>query len=270
MFVHGMPTNGRMWRGVIDALGRDDEVVALDLPGFGGPAPAGWLATKENYVEWLIRQIEELHARSGPIHLVGHDWGCLLTLRAASLRPELLKTVTAGNGPIDEHWPRHAFWNTWMPMGGGERFMRDVLTPRTAEALMLAGHFPPEDAGRTLWSRAEGRQITLDLYRSAVNVGREWGPDLPKIVIPSLLIWGTRDMIVPIEIGRRMAARIGAEVVALDAGHFWPYELPAEVAALLRKHFARADAWPQTILTQDAAAVVASGRYEQGDPPASR
>ena len=48
------------------------------------------------------------------------------------------------------------------------------------------------------------------------------GPDLRRIVIPSMLIWGAHDLIVPIEFRRRMATRMGAEVVALDASHFWP------------------------------------------------
>lgn len=258
MFVHGMPSNSRMWNRTIAALGRkDDEVVAVDLPGFRSSAPKDWIASKENYVAWLIDQIERLNKRGGPVHLVGHDWGCLLTLRAASLRPELLCTVTAGNGPIDEHWPLHGLWAVWNKMGIGERFMDDVLTPDTAEQMLLAMNFPPDDAGKTLWASREGRQITLDLYRSGVGVGREWGPDLARIVIPSLLIWGVKDMLVPIEIGRRMAARMGSEVAPVDAGHFWPYEQPEVVANLLRRHFARADAWPETILTQRVESITA-------------
>ncbi|MGE4322181.1 MAG: alpha/beta fold hydrolase [Sphingobium sp.] len=250
MFVHGMPSNSRMWEGVIARLDRDDEVVAVDLPGFNGPAPEGWVPIKENYVDWLIGQIEALHARGGPVHLVGHDWGCLLTLRAASLRPELLRTITAGNGPIDEHWPYHALWESWNPSGAGERFMDEVLTPERAETLLRLNGFPDDHAGRTLWATREGRQLTLTLYRSAIGIGRQWAPDLARIVIPSLLIWGLRDMIVPVEIGRRMAAKMGAAVATVDAGHFWPYEQPEAVAELLRAHFARADAWPETILTQ--------------------
>lgn len=250
MFVHGMPSSSRMWTRLIESLDRQDEIVAVDLPGFRDSAPHGWVASKENYVSWLIDQIERLARRSGPIHLVGHDWGCLLTLRAASLRPELLKTVTAGNAPIDEHYPLHGMWVKWNQMGEGERFMDEVLTPEAAEQMMIANHFPPEHAKDTIWKTRAGRQITLDLYRSAVGIGREWGPDLARIVIPSLLIWGLNDMLVPVEIGRRMAARMGAEVATLDAGHFWPYERPEEAAALMRRHFARADAWPETILSQ--------------------
>src|SRR5271157_100699 len=142
MFVHGMPMTSALWQQVIDHVDRDD-VVALDLPGFREPPPAGWTGTKDDYVDWLIEQIESEHARTGPVHLVGHDWGCLLTLRAASLRPELLRSVAAGNGPIDEHWPLHSFWRVWNIPGEGERFMESFSAEQVAAMLQQAG-FPPD------------------------------------------------------------------------------------------------------------------------------
>ena len=219
VLVHGMPQTYRLWNGVIGHLDRADEVIALDLPGFSSPAPAGWVAVKESYVEWIIAQLEPLVERDGPVHLVGHDWGCLLTLRVASLRPELLRSIAAGNGPIDEDWPLHAFWDRWNVPGEGERFMEEVLTPEVSVAMMKSIGLSDELAENNTWVVPGGKDVTLALYRSATHVGREWGPDLRRIVVPSMLLWGARDLIVPIEFGRRMATRMGAEVVALDAGH---------------------------------------------------
>jgi pimeloyl-ACP methyl ester carboxylesterase len=83
---------------------------------------ARWTGTKDDYVAWLIEQIEAEHARTGPVHIVGHDWGCLLVLRAASLCAERLRSVAAGNGHIDPRWPLHGVWARsmrsrpcWMP-----------------------------------------------------------------------------------------------------------------------------------------------------------
>jgi pimeloyl-ACP methyl ester carboxylesterase len=214
--------------------------------------PGRLVAVKERYVDWIVEQLEPLVERDGPVHLVGHDWGCLLSLRVASLRPELLRSIAAGNGPIDEDWPLHAFWDRWNVPGEGERFMDEVLTPEVSVAMMKSIGLPDELAEHNTWVVPGGKDVTLSLYRSATHVGREWGPDLRKIVIPSMLVWGARDLIVPIEFGRRMATRMGAEVVALDAGHFWPAERPAEAAAVLSRHWERAESSPQTILTQGA------------------
>lgn len=250
LFVHGVPATGRLWRGVLERIDRDDEVEALDLPGFAAEPPAGWIAHKENYVAFVIARLEALHARSGPVHLVGHDWGCLLALRAASLRPELLRSVAAGNGPIDEHWPRHALWDEWMIPGRGEALADGLSAPQAMADTLARNGFPPEDAEANSFVTPGNARRILDLYRSAIDVGRAWAPDLARIVIPSMLIWGERDLVVPIEIGRRMAARMGAEVVALDAGHFWPYEAPGPAAAALGRLWKRAESRNYTILTQ--------------------
>jgi pimeloyl-ACP methyl ester carboxylesterase len=253
MFVHGMPMTSTLWRPVCDHLDRDD-VVTLDLPGFREPPPPGWRGDKDEYVEWLLRQIEAEHARTGPVHLVGHDWGCLLTLRAASLRPELLRSVAAGNGPIDPHWPLHAHWQVWNQEGVGERWM-DEFDPNRFTATMIAGGMPEDVARDHTWHHPWNRAITLTLYRSAANIGREWADDLANIVVPSMLIWGERDLVVSVEFGRRMAVRMGAELVTLDAQHFWPAERPVEAAAALQRLWVRAESSPTTILTQTVSTI---------------
>lgn len=250
LFVHGVPATARLWRPIIERLDRSDEIEAPDLPGFAAEPPAGWVARKESYVDFVIGRIEALHERGGPVHLVGHDWGCLLALRAASLRPELLRSVAAGNAPIDEHWPLHNLWREWEVPGEGERLMeRIVAAGGMAETLERHG-FPPADAASNGFVYPGNAKRILDLYRSARDIGRAWAPDLARIVVPSMLIWGERDYVVPVEIGRRMAGRIGAEFVTVPADHFWPYEAPDQAVALLKRLWARADARPHTILTQ--------------------
>ncbi len=68
VFVHGVPETADLWNGIRQHI--DGESVALSLPGFGNPRPAGFGATKEEYLDWLLG---ELDAIDGPIDLVGHD-----------------------------------------------------------------------------------------------------------------------------------------------------------------------------------------------------
>lgn len=250
LFLHGVPATSRLWQPILSRLDRDDEVLAPDWPGFAAPPPQGWNPVKESYVDWAIGLIEDLHARGGPVHLVGHDWGCLLSLRAASLRPELLRSLAVGNAPIDPHWPLHNLWTEWMKPGLGER-ISDVLATGNPmkESLMRMG-FPEEDADRNAFVEPGNAHRIMSLYRSAVKVGTEWLEDLARIVIPTAFIWGENDMVVPPEIGRRMASRIGAEFNLVPADHFWPYEAPDAALAVLRRLWKRAEGRPYTILTQ--------------------
>ena len=59
------------------------DVIAVSLPGFDAPLPAGFVPTKEAYVDWLVRELER---GLEPVDLVGHDWGSLLVQRLVSIR----------------------------------------------------------------------------------------------------------------------------------------------------------------------------------------
>ena len=93
VLVHGVPETPGVWDPMRKQLHRDD-VIALQLPGFGCPRPAGFGATKEEYVAWLVGELEQIAAQ-GPIDLVGHDWGGGFTVRARehARRPRALVGV---------------------------------------------------------------------------------------------------------------------------------------------------------------------------------
>jgi pimeloyl-ACP methyl ester carboxylesterase len=88
VFVHGVPDTHRVWNTLLPRITRKD-VVAPSLPGFD--------ATTEAYVDWLLG---ELARQSGPIDLVGHDWGALLVTRAVSLRPGAVRSWAVGAAPL--------------------------------------------------------------------------------------------------------------------------------------------------------------------------
>ncbi len=109
VFVHGVPDTRYIWDGVRSHLSRTD-VTALDLPGFGCDAPNGFACAKEEYVDWLIGEVEGV---GGPVDFVGHDWGALLVERVVSLRPDLVRTWAAGVGAIDEGYEWHSMAKIW-------------------------------------------------------------------------------------------------------------------------------------------------------------
>ena len=53
VFVHGVPETPAVWHSLLAALDRPD-AVALSLPGFDGARPAGFGATMDEYVGWLV------------------------------------------------------------------------------------------------------------------------------------------------------------------------------------------------------------------------
>ena len=81
VFLHGVPETAALWDKVRAEF--EEETVALSLPGFGCARPSGFGATKDDYVDWLVAELETFDE---PVDLVGHDWGALLTYRIATTR----------------------------------------------------------------------------------------------------------------------------------------------------------------------------------------
>jgi pimeloyl-ACP methyl ester carboxylesterase len=239
VFVHGVPDTPRVWEPLLDRLDRDD-VVAVRLPGFGCERPEGFAATKEAYAEWLRAELAGLE---GPIDLVGHDWGCMLTLRVTSLGVDGLRSWAAGNGPIDPTYTWHDTAQLWQTPEVGEQVMRDLLIPDLLVPTFEAEGMSP---GHAASSAADVDDVMkgciLDLYRSAVHVGDEWSEDLTDIAVPGLVLWAQRDLYVPPIFGERLAERTGARLVPLDSTHWWPVQCVDQVADELTDFWAGLDA----------------------------
>jgi len=82
-------------------------------------------------------------------------------------------------------------------------------------------------------------ECILSLYRSAVDVGRQWGPDFVAIPAPGLVIMPSEDPFLSATSATKATARAGAKKVALDGlGHWWMLQDPARAATVLREFWA--------------------------------
>jgi pimeloyl-ACP methyl ester carboxylesterase len=245
VFVHGVPETPAVWDPLRSLLGRDD-VEALRLPGFGTPRPDGFVATKESYVSWLETELERVCAATGPVDLVGHDWGGGFVVRLVSTRPELVRswaTDAAGIGDPGFEW--HDFAKIWQTPGDGEEFFEQQLAqPLDGRAAGFELFGLSADSARTLagWLDAEMAQCILTLYRSAVDVGREWGPDFRDIPAPGLVVLASEDAFLSADGARSAAATAGARVTDLPGlGHWWMLQDPGRGAAALSEFWATLD-----------------------------
>lgn len=236
VFVHGVPETAAIWdklRALVPAAS-----VAVSLPGFGCPRPEGFGATKDDYVAWLVAELEALVAEHGAVDLVGHDWGAPLTFRVASTRPDLLRSWAADvAGLVHPDYEWHDFAKLWQTPGDGEAFFEaqaSAPVEERAAGIELLG-MPHDDAlvvAAAIDTTMGG--CILDLYRSAVpNCHAHWGPFGPTGV-PGAVLVATDDPFGDRAKADDVAATFGAEVVELrGAGHFWPAQVPEAAAAAL-------------------------------------
>ncbi len=236
VFVHGVPDTHRVWNRVLEHLERDD-VVTPDLPGFGCPVPEGFGATKDEYLDWLVDEVEELRE---PVDLVGHDWGSLLTMRLAGVRPDLVRTWAAGSGPVHPEWEWHEMAKLWQTPEVGEQVMEAFTSESYVRSAPDLGLPDAEARVAAEFIDETMRDCILRLYRSAIDVASEWGSDIAKASGSALTVWGADDAFAPARFAGLVAESVGGESLVFDdCGHWWPIERPAEVARALEDLWAR-------------------------------
>jgi pimeloyl-ACP methyl ester carboxylesterase len=239
IFVNGNPETAAVWDPLLAELGRSD-VATLAPPGFGGPVPSGFGATADEYLKWLIGELEGIE---GPVDLVGHDWGAMHVLRLACARPDLIRswcTDTAGSFAHDYVW--HEATHAWQTPGAGERAVAGLLDMELADRTIFyesLGMTPPVSAQlAAAFDEAMGRSI-LALYRSVPQpVLAEWSAGVAAASArPGLVLFPTDDVYSGGEARHRWVAdRTGAQFVVLEGqGHWWLLQNPAAGATALRR-----------------------------------
>jgi pimeloyl-ACP methyl ester carboxylesterase len=240
VFVHGVPETRHVWDGVRHHLPRH-ETMAVELPGFGVPVPAGFGSTMDEYAEWLTVELEKVVAGAGPVDLVGHDWGGAFTFRVVSTRPDLVRTwVVDSAGLADPEFVWHDFAKIWQTPGDGEAFFeQQIATPVPQRAAPFTTLFAvPEAAAMDLVSHIDERmaQSILPLYRSATKVQDEWGPAFVDVPKPGLVVVVGQDPFLDAAATRRAATRAGATIRSLEGmGHWWILQDPLGAAELLEE-----------------------------------
>jgi len=238
VLVHGVPEAAAIWDPMIAALGHDD-ILTLSPPGFGAPVPAGFLPTSDGYRDWLVAELEQL---DGPVDLVGHDWGAGHVLRAATVRPDLVrKLVTDIAGTASAEYVWHDMAQVWQTPGEGEAVVGTMAAMPVDDRVPMLVDSGMTEAGARACAEANGPTMgacILALYRSAVQPYMSmWGDEFTALEQrPRTLVVIAHDdhYTGGPEMARGVAARWSAEVAELDGlGHWWMMQDPARSAAML-------------------------------------
>ncbi len=92
--LHGFPDNAGSFRHQLPALAEAGyRAISLTLRGYEpGAIPADGDYTMETTATDILAVIESLD--TGPVHLIGHDWGAAVAYVATSAAPERFKSLT--------------------------------------------------------------------------------------------------------------------------------------------------------------------------------
>lgn len=234
LLLHGYGESLLAFRGLISPLAQRFSVVALDLPGSGLSEKPGGSYALEPMVARLSRALDSWI--NGPVVIIGHSMGGEVAAALAISRPDrIIRTVLiapAGydlgmgltEGPFSGQQQTLASWSVKA---------REFLVPVEDEDWIADPPDLPEAARSDSASRRAAAAYLKDFDFTALK-GR-----FAELTQPTLLIWGGMDPLIPIEIGRKIAAELpNARLV--EIGNSWhrphveqPERVVREIVAFL-------------------------------------
>ena len=222
--VHGAGRNAGDFRCTLAGLAPAHSALALDLPGHGRSTGLDALPSIEACAEVVERFAAAVACR--PSVLVGWSTGALIALMVASRARTRLRGLVLLAAP--------AVWQVEPAMLDA---LRDVVRGRRAQIFdrTLFGPSTPLDVMREAWMeqvKTDPRVLHGDL---AAAQGFDARPLLGAVRVPTLIVHGSGDQLVPAAEAKALAAGIaGARFVSVaDAGHIPQLEQPARVHELL-------------------------------------
>lgn len=226
LLLHGgIECGAAMWAPVLAPLAERHRVVAPDVPGLGESAPVPHLDA-DTFARWLAGVARRAGLERPTV--VAHSLIGSLTARAATRGLPIGRLVVYGapavgpyRMPLRLRYVAVRFAIRPSPRNA-ERFDRFALLDLDATRRRDPAWFAAFDAYTR--SRARQRHVKKTMGRL---VARETRPipheDLERIDVPTTLLWGRHDRMVPLAIGEAAAARYGWPLHVVDGAAHAPH-----------------------------------------------
>ncbi len=192
--------------------------IAIDWPGHGSSPLGEGPASAMRFADVAEQLVEQL-APQGAV-VVGNSVGGFSAARLAIRRPELVRglVLVDSGGFVGRPLHVRAFCalmaRPWFLRRIYPTFATRYMRPRTAADRRS------RDVGVATTRQDPGLRAVTELWRSFTSPEHDLRDEAASITAPTLLIWGRRDPVIPLRVGRRIAATIpGSELVVLDSGH---------------------------------------------------
>ena len=240
LLLHGYGESLIAWRGVFDRLSRNADVLAIDLPGFGlSSKPAHGYST-EAMARLVIGALDAASIDS--VVLVGHSMGGAIAAAVALQAPQRVRGLVL----IDPAGVAPPLGLTTARDTAGSVIRASVAEYEAQRTRFTSAHDPAwlaEDPAAAAYLPAAD-----SAYRTALtSVLQEFDfaflsqTRLRALGVPTLVIWGEYDPVLPVSHGRVLAASIRQATLTIIARswHRPHVERPAETAAAIAAFLAR-------------------------------
>jgi 3-oxoadipate enol-lactonase len=239
VFVHAFPMNEKMWDAQVEALKKNYRVLTIDIRGFGKSKP-----THPYTLEFVVDDIIALldHLKIEKTVLCGLSMGGFVGLRAAQRNPERFNGIVLANTKSEPDLDSSKMGRykgiKLIEEKGLSVFVDEFITKSLAQSTV--GNQSP------VFIKA--KEIALRNKISGVEAGllaltsrTDTTPDLDKIKIPTLILHGELDTVIPMASAKALNEKIpGSKFYVIPkAGHLSNLDKPDEFNAKLLEFLKR-------------------------------
>ncbi|MGA8854381.1 MAG: alpha/beta hydrolase [Christiangramia sp.] len=254
ILLHGFPETSYMWRNLMKDLSDTGfYCVAPNLRGFSiGACPKN---KKSYHLDKLVNDVIQISKHFGrtKFHLVGHDWGAAIGWKLAYDNQEAILSWTAISIPHLQ-----AFGNAIVNDPEQQKmsqYIKAFQWPFLPEIRIRKNDF---ELFRNLWKNSKPDEVenylkvfrnrkqltaTLNYYRGNYKVLKKASNDqiLGDIHVPTLFIWGNRDMAIGLAAVKNshQYMKNDYEFLELDAGHWLIQTNYTDLKNSIKKHIGK-------------------------------
>jgi pimeloyl-ACP methyl ester carboxylesterase len=193
VFLHGIGRTSAIWQFVAkDLASKPYHLLAFDLLGFGESPKPDWLNyTVDDHAKTVIATVERYRHQQKPLIFVGHSMGCLIAVRIATLRPDLVQRLILYQPPIYVGLPKKRRYN-----------IRKDLYYRLYKRLVEEPETKSPSRLRRLLMQRTGLRVRPETLRPFLKslqytiMEQTTLQEMRDIQVPIDIIYGSRDMVV--------------------------------------------------------------------------
>lgn len=254
ILIHGFTSSTYSWKDVFEPLSKNFRVIALDLKGFGFSGKPDGDYTRRAQSKLVAHLLDYL--KIDKAWLCGNSMGGEVALNLALQSPRRVAGLilvdsggveVPGSASLAPHYlltPVVGRVLTALALRSDklvrEGLLKSFYDPAKVTNDRVANYYRP--------LRTRGGQLAALRARTQAD---EFPveQDLPKIHVPTLIIWGAQDALIPLEAGIKMSKIIkDAKLHIFDnCGHLPQEEMPAQTVNAM-KEFIASHTQPQASL----------------------
>lgn len=242
LFAHGFGCDQQAWKDVRPAFNATYRTIAFDHVGAGNSDLSAFEPDKYSSLAGYAQDILEIidHLDLHDIIFVGHSVAAMMAMLAAIERPERFSSLVM-------LCPSPCYIDEPGYVGGFTRVdLEELLEVVDSNFLGWSRQAAPSIMGNA--ERPElGEELGNSFCRTDPDIARHFArvtfmsdlrADLPKCVVPTLVLQTQADMIAPEEVGRFVAAQMPRATLDVMAasGHCPHMSAPAETIAAIRQY----------------------------------